>query len=152
MKAQVISFHCVLKTKLGRVISSTSNYDVITMPAEGEEQMLPGLVEGLQNLKGGEKRKIAVSAERAYGFYDPTKVMVCPLESLNVRRIAVGDKVRAQFRGNPTMFRVTDVRGDEITLDSNHPLAGEDLVFEIEALDVREALPEDIEVLDPALH
>ncbi|MBX3022905.1 MAG: FKBP-type peptidyl-prolyl cis-trans isomerase [Bdellovibrionales bacterium] len=152
MKAQVISFHCVLKTKLGRLISKTVNRDVVTMPLPGQAPLLSGLVEGLQNLKGGEKRSISVSADRAYGFYDPAKVITCPREAVEVGRLVVGDNVRADYEGQPTLFRVTSVNSDEVTLDANHPLAGEDLVFEIEALNVREAGPEDLQPADLDLH
>lgn len=142
MKAQVISFHCILKTKLGRVISSTFNHDVIALP--GEAGVLPGLAEGLQNLRGGEKRRIAVPAARAYGYYDPDKVIVCSVDSLEGRAV-VGKTITLNFNGQPTVFRVTEIQGEEVTLDANHPLAGEDLVFEIEALDVREARPEELD-------
>jgi FKBP-type peptidyl-prolyl cis-trans isomerase SlyD len=149
MKPQVISFHCVLKTKLGRMISSTTAHDVITLPGANDGHMLEGLVEGLRDIKGGEKRRIAVSAERAYGFYDPSKVIITTADALGDQDVAVGQSVKAMFHGKMTLFRVTEVLAEEITLDANHPLAGEDLVFEVEAVDVREAGPEDLDVDEP---
>lgn len=143
MKPQVISFHCVLKTKLGRLISSTVAHDVVTATNGGSEPMLVGLVEGLQDLKGGERREIFVPAERAYGFYDPAKVLVVSRDEIS-ESVALGKQVQVQYRGKSVDFRVTELRGEDVVLDANHPLAGEDLVFQIEALDVRDAEPDEL--------
>ncbi len=56
MKAQIVSFHCVLSDPLGRIISSTFNHDVITQG--GPIDFLHGLSEGLQNLRKGELRRL----------------------------------------------------------------------------------------------
>lgn len=155
MKAQVVSFHCVVKNKLGQVLSSTFNHDVVTAHAEGDKHFLGGLVEGLQDLREGEKRRISVSAERAYGFYDLEKVIECSAECLRGRSAVVGESVNCMFKGRPTLFRLVAKKGDRITLDANHPLAGQDLVFEIEAVSAREARPDEIpgpEVVDTGLH
>jgi FKBP-type peptidyl-prolyl cis-trans isomerase SlyD len=143
MKAQVISFHCVLKDSLGHVISSTFNHDVLTGPPSGRAP-LGALAEGLRDLKEGEKRKIALSAERAYGFYDPGKVITCAREGLSRGDIRLGDRIVGDHDGRRTVFKVIGIDGDEVTLDANHPLAGRDLVFEIEAIDVREATRDEV--------
>lgn len=141
MKAQVVSFRCTLKNKLGRVIGQSFARDVHThVPSESAP--LRGLAEGLQDLKGGEKRRIVVSADRAYGFYDPAKVRVVSRESFDGQPMRVGENVMVE--GDPARYRVTHLKGDEITLDANHPLAGQDLIFEIETLQVRDALPEEV--------
>ena len=73
MKAQIVSFRCVLRNKFGKIISSTYNQEVITCePAKG---MLQGLAQGLQDLKKGETRRITLPAAEAYGFYDPSLLL-----------------------------------------------------------------------------
>lgn len=143
-RAQVVSFNCVLKNQLGQLISHTVNYDVLTVPELQKGQWLAGLNDGLRDLKEGEKRSISVSAERAFGFYDPKKVRVCPKNALNRADVKVGDKVTGELEGKATKFRVTEMRGDDVILDANHPLAGQDLIFEIEALGVRDATTDEI--------
>ena len=139
MIAQVVSFHCVLKDKSGRVISSTFNQDVLTYD-ENQKEVLFGLAKGLQNLKKGEKRRIVVSAGEAYGFYDPRRVLHCSRKELNGRpSLNLGDVVQLE----KDIYRVTEVRGERVTLDANHPLAGQDLIFEIEATAARFATAED---------
>ncbi len=140
MKAQIISFHCVLSDQMGKVISSTFNHDVITH-VEGPGNLLTGLAEGLQNLRTGEKRRIYLSAEQAYGFYDPDLVIEVPRKELSDGSLLEhGHQVVSQTAdGNHKIYRVVQTHGDSVTLDANHPLAGQDLIFEIEATEARDA-------------
>lgn len=171
MKAQVISFHCVLRDPLGRVISSSFNHDVLAKAPEAVAETMPdsvtdaqraimnpqashfdfheplqGLVEGLQGLKKGERRTIFVSAERAYGFYDPDLVMQVSRKKLpHGETLEVGFQVVTQARdGECRVFRITEADASSVTLDGNHPLAGQDLCFDIEATSTREATEEEL--------
>jgi len=148
-RAQVVSFHCVLRSQVGnQVLSSTFNHDVITQVegADPQGMMLAGLAEGLQGLKKGEKRKIFLDAKQAYGFYEPGLVKECPRgEISNGRELSVGAEVVMHSpEGERKVFRVVQATSRTITLDGNHPLAGMDLVFDIEATEAREATSEEI--------
>lgn len=145
MSVQVVSFKCTLKNKVGSVISTTFNRDVITS-IDAPQTILSGLVQGLQNLKKGEKRSIAVAAEQAYGFYDPKKVVLFPRKKFSKEKsLNYGEPISIVTKsGTVRMYRVVEIYGDMVALDGNHPLAGQDLIFEIEALDAREATPEEI--------
>lgn len=147
MKAQVVSFHCILKNKLGQVLSSTFNNEVITQPGVGNGQILKGLVDGLQNIKKGERRLINVSAEQAYGFYDPGKVIHCRRDEVpRGSSLKIGDQVlmKSDDDGTRLSLRVASMDPEWVTLDGNHPLAGQDLVFEIEATQARDATLEEM--------
>jgi FKBP-type peptidyl-prolyl cis-trans isomerase SlyD len=143
MKPQVISFHCVLKDNLGRVISSTFNRDVLT-PGSGEH--LPGLSEGLHNLEAGEKRRIFLSASQAYGYYNLNLVIEVSRKKISQgSQLKIGDKVsiRTQDKKLQT-FRVIQENGRNLTLDGNHPLAGQDLIFDVEGVQIRDATQEEV--------
>lgn len=147
MKAQIVSFHCVLKDKLGRIISSSFNNDVINQPGPNAN-LLRGLVEGIQDVAKGEKREIYVSADQAYGYYDPELVVEVPRHELEKgSSLDIGQEVQTQSieDGHHRTFRVIDAADDYVILDGNHPLAGQDLIFEIEITSAREAIPEDFE-------
>ena len=151
MSIQVISFHCILRNKAGKVLSSTFNKDVITSP-EDLGTPLKGLTQGLQDLQAGEKRKIAVNAEEAYGFYDPQKVILFPRSKVpQAKQLKVGSAVEIISKtGTKRKYSVQQLHTDFITLDGNHPLAGQDLIFEIEAVSAREATREELqEALNP---
>lgn len=145
MSVQVISFNCTLKNKVGSVISTTFNRDVINS-VEAPQTMLSGLVQGLQNLKKGERRSINLSAEQAYGFYDPKKIVLFPRKKFGKDKVLhVGEPVTIFTKsGAIRSYRVVEIYGDMVALDGNHPLAGQDLVFEIEAVDARDATPDEI--------
>lgn len=145
MSTQIISFNCILKNKAGVLISSTFNREVINA-IEGQGSFLKGLVLGLQNLKKGEKRTISLSAEEAYGLYDPKKVILFPRKKL-AREASMKDGSSVSViskTGQTRIYRVVQLHGDMVTLDGNHPLAGQDLIFDIEATDVRLATKEEI--------
>lgn len=146
MIAQVVSFKCILKNKLGHLISTTINRDVITSIQTPDGPFLAGLIEGLQDLRVGEKRRIAVAAEQAYGFYDPKKILQLPKEKIVSHSSAdkTEDTLLISHQGIHQKYRIIEIQEDTVTLDGNHPLAGQDLVFEIEAIDVRAATPEEI--------
>lgn len=144
MSFQVISFNCLLKNKLGHIISTTYNREVIT-GTNLPDPTLIGLYKGLDNLKTGEKRSIAVSAEEAYGLYDPKKVILYPRSKLP-KALIIGRIVNITSKTNVVRtYKVLQLMENLVSLDGNHPLAGQDLIFEIEALDAREANADEIE-------
>lgn len=143
MIPQIVSFNCLLKNKAGKFISQTYNRDVLTA-VEDTQALLQGLSQGLQNLKKGEKRLISLSAGEAYGFYDPKKIILYPIQKLS-KEIRVGQTVTIIGKsGAARTYVVAQLHDNMASLDGNHPLAGQDLVFEIEALDVRDATTEEI--------
>jgi FKBP-type peptidyl-prolyl cis-trans isomerase SlyD len=143
--AQIVSFNCTLKNKYGTFISSSINRNVLTS-LPGGSGLLGGLASGLQDLKTGEKRSIALSAEHAYGFYDPAKVILFPLKRVpDAAHLRPGQSITIVGKsGEARVYKVMQVFGETVSLDGNHPLAGQDLVFEIETLDVRDATAEEI--------
>ena len=165
MKAQIISFHCVLKDPLGRIISSSFNHDVLTekpsisphrkmTPSPGQScgasdhhEQLKALNDRLQNLKKGEKRRIFLSAEEAYGLYDPELLIEVARKKLpRGRSLQIGYQVVTRSQdGEWRLFRVIAADSNRVTLDGNHPLAGQDLLFDIEATSARDATAEELE-------
>jgi FKBP-type peptidyl-prolyl cis-trans isomerase SlyD len=145
MRAQIVSFHCVLTNRMGRIISSTFNQDVITQ-ADGQRDVIKGLAEGLKNLTKGEKRRVELSADQAYGFYDTRLVLNVPRNQLHEGSgLGIGDEVtHPSWNGGPKVFRVIQTDRSTVTLDGNHPLAGQDLIFDIEATEARDATSEEV--------
>jgi FKBP-type peptidyl-prolyl cis-trans isomerase SlyD len=143
MSAQVIAFNCLLKNKAGRFISSTFNREVLNV-AEANNSTLIGLTKGMQNLKKGEFRKISLTAEEAYGFYDPKKVILYPRKKIP-KETRTGETITIVSKtGVARVYTVLQFHDDMVSLDGNHPLAGQDLIFEIEVLDARPATQEEI--------
>ena len=145
MSAQIISFNCIVKNKAGRMVSSTFNREVLTISDMMPTGILSGLNKNLLNLKKGEKRLINVVAEEAYGLYDPKKVILFPRRKLP-RLIRKGETIVIVSKtGVERTYVVLDIHSDLASLDGNHPLAGQDLIFEIETLEARDATTEEID-------
>ena len=144
MSVQVVSFHCVLKNKLGQVLSSSFNKDVV-ISKPSNDPGLNYLIECMKDLRPGEKRQLTLGAESAYGFYDPKLIIRRDLEQLELSKpLEVGDSIIYTCLGRDRLYRVLDLSEDSVTLDGNHPLAGQDLIFEIEATEAWEAMTEDL--------
>lgn len=139
MQAQIISFYCILKNRFGLVLGESYNHDILTT-IEDDELFLAGLINGLKNIKAGERREIFVAAQDAYGFYQMEKLK--RIDVLEARHAKIGDTV--YLAADTAPYRVIKIEQNKIILDGNHPLAGQDLIFEIEALKVRDAEVDEI--------
>lgn len=117
----------------------------------GHGQIFPTVEQGLEGKAIGESFKIELSADKAFGNYDPTLIVTEELSELPVE-VSVGMELDGFFEEDSEdviIYTVTEIDGDHATLDGNHPLAGMDLVFEGTVLDIHEATPEEIkEVLE----
>ncbi len=135
MRVQIVSFNCVLKDQLGRVISSSFNQDVTPDANPNEANALPALAENLKRLKVGERKKFSISADEAYGFYDEALVKeVLRSDLKNGKKLKLNDLVLIALPSDQSAknYRVIESSRNHVVLDANHPLAGQDLFFDIE--------------------
>ena len=110
----------------------------------GHRQMIPGFEAALIGKVAGDKLKVDLAPEDAYGERDSEAVQEVPLAQLP-DGIKVGDRLAAQApNGQVIPLSVTAVNEETATLDMNHELAGETLTFEIEVIEVREASAEEV--------
>lgn len=144
MGVQIISYSCLLKNRMGRMISSTIVRDALLDP-DNTQLPLKALSEGLRNIKKGEFREIFLRAHDAYGLYDPNLVITRAIdEDEFLAPLKINEKIIVIKDGKSTPMRVVQFSEDTVTLDGNHPLAGQDLVFEIQALEAREATKDEL--------
>jgi FKBP-type peptidyl-prolyl cis-trans isomerase SlyD len=133
MRVQVVSFNCVLKNKLGQFISSSFNQDVVTTKVDTSGPLLPGLVKALEVLKKGDCREINLTADQAYGYYKQDLVFSLARSRFPKKALRVGDLIHVETEEGDLMpCRVVSQTPKSVTLDGNHPLAGQDLVFNVE--------------------
>lgn len=143
MSIQVLSFNCVLKNRAGKVISSTYNREVLNISGAGDT--LVGLVKNLETLKTGEKRTVSLTADQAYGLYDPKKIILYPRKKLP-KDLTVGEAITIIGKdGAHREYKIVQFFDDLVRLDGNHPLAGQDLIFEIEMIESRDATADELE-------
>jgi FKBP-type peptidyl-prolyl cis-trans isomerase SlyD len=148
MSHKVISFHYTLTDSDGVVIESSEGRDAVTFMT-GIGMIVPGLEREVVNFTEGEKRRVEVKAEEAYGLIDFNKYVQVPKEALNKPDVKVGDVF--QSNQSPFPFTVKQVNENHVVLDGNHPLAGEDLTFDVEVTETREATQEEIDQIQSQL-
>lgn len=99
----------------------------------GEGQLIPGFERAVIGMTVGDSKTVKVPAEQAYGPHHEEMVLEVPREQFppNISP-AVGQQLEMHQGERVIQVRVTEVSPKDVTLDANHPLAGQDLTFEIE--------------------
>jgi FKBP-type peptidyl-prolyl cis-trans isomerase SlyD len=114
---------------------------------QGYGEVIPGLERELYGMAIGESKKIHVKAEDAYGLKDPDAYVEVPKDQLPPD-LPMEEDVELQVRdmdGEVLDARISEIKGDSVILDFNHPLAGEELDFDVTVVDLREATAEELE-------
>ncbi len=144
MNRSVVTFHYTLKDTQARLLDTSDGGEPISY-LEGAGMIIEGLEEQLRGTAAGVKRSISVGAAKAYGLRDEAQVQKVPRSALPVEgELQPGDRFQAGEDRFAPVVMVVKIDGDEVTLDANHPLAGVDLVFDVEVVAVRAATAEEI--------
>jgi peptidylprolyl isomerase len=104
----------------------------------GNNMVIPGFENGVRGMNVGESKKVSIPADEAYGPYNDNLVAVVPRSQVPPdMELEVGMPLQVRSaEGQIARAIVRDLTDTEITLDLNHPLAGQDLTFEIELVDI----------------
>lgn len=140
----VASFHYTLTDSTGKVLDSSEGQEPLSY-LHGAGNIIPGLEKALVGKTVGDKLNVSVAAAEAYGERDDS--MVQQLDSSmfsGIDQIEVGMEFHAETEHGLQVVTVTNVDGDQVTIDGNHPLAGVDLNFDVEVTEVREATEDEI--------
>mgnify|MGYP006079217165 CR=1 FL=1 len=143
MTQQVVSFYYTLKNKDGEVLDQSQPGAPITY-MEGTGMIIEGLEAEIAKLNKGDMGDAMVRPEKGYGFRDESQIDVVSLDQLPVDDVKIGDFFQTGPDQSSPIVRVIQVDGDQVTLDANHPLAGEDLYFSVEVEDKRDATEEEV--------
>jgi len=113
--------------------------------------LFPALEEKLEGLAEGSRRTVLLAPEQAFGARNPeAQVEVDRADFPD--DVAAGDCYEAEDEeGHPVLLQVLDVTAEGVVVDSNHPLAGQTLRFEVEAREVRPATDEELEAAEQRL-
>lgn len=103
----------------------------------GEGSIIPGFEKAVTGHETGDKIKVVIPPEDAYGDADPDLIFtVARAQVPDSIPLKVGTPLQLSNEQGAMDVVITEVGPEEITLDANHPLAGKELVFEIEVVDV----------------
>jgi FKBP-type peptidyl-prolyl cis-trans isomerase SlyD len=128
---------------------SAADPEILTYIA-GYKELLPALENKLLGLKPGDESRFVIPALEAFGLRDPWLV-----QEFSKKRFPAGTDLRPGMAIVPYPcaveveypYKVVEVKDEMVVLDQNHPLAGEDLHYTVQILEVRAAVPEELEPL-----
>jgi FKBP-type peptidyl-prolyl cis-trans isomerase SlyD len=144
MGKKVYGIEYTVKNSRGEVVDS----NVGEKPLEfigNTGQIIPGLEKAIQEMEVGEERVVQVPAQEAYGEYNPDLQETLPREQFAGIDLEKGMVLYGQAPdGHVIAVRVKDFNDHSVTIDYNHPLAGEDLTFNVKLISQRDATLEEI--------
>lgn len=142
-KDKVVSFHYILKEDQGMELENSHGDDPVAY-LHGYRNILPALEQELAGHKQGDKISVTLAPERAYGLRKEDAVTrVAKKHLLTKGRVVAGMTVKVNASQGPRDAVVVKVGKFNVDVDSNHPMAGKTLNFEIEIIDIREATAEE---------
>ncbi|WP_257293499.1 peptidylprolyl isomerase [Endozoicomonas sp. YOMI1] len=145
-KERVALFHYTLKNDAGEVLDSSEGESPMAY-LHGEGNIVEGLENALEGKQSGDKFEVVVEPAEGYGEYDESLVQPVPKEQFGDHPVEVGNQFHADTAIGPRIVTVVaiDDENDQVVIDANHSLAGENLHFSIEVVEVREATREELD-------
>jgi FKBP-type peptidyl-prolyl cis-trans isomerase SlyD len=143
---KVVLIHYTLTDDAGKVLDSSSGGDPLAY-LHGQGNIIPGLEKALEGRQAGDKLNVRVEPTEGYGVRDDALVQQVPRRAFGgASDVQPGMQFHAQTsQGHARVVTVTRIQGDMVTVDGNHPLAGEVLNFDVEVTGVRDATAEELE-------
>ena len=133
-----VKIHYTGKLQDGQVFDSSLERDPIEFTIGGG-QIIPGLEKGLIDMKVNDKKTIEIPQAEAYGDVQKELFQEVPKEQLPQEitpEVGMG-LVAKNPDGSERQLRVAEVNDDSIVIDANHPLAGKDLIFDVEVVEIK---------------
>ncbi len=134
---RVVSMHYQLKNDAGEVISASTDNEPLVFKY-GTGAIIPGLEKELTGRKAGDEFAAVIPPEEGYGEINPCLHAVLKKEAFSgIEEIKPGMQFQTQDEnGNSQTIRIMVVENDKVTVDTNHPLAGKTLFFDVRIVSV----------------
>ena len=142
---KAVSIEYTLTNDAGDVIDSSAGGDPLVY-LQGAGNIIPGLGKALEGKAVGDELDVSVEPEDAYGEYSAERVSTLSSSMLEgVDQLEVGMQFHASAPdGQMQIVTIRDLDGDDVTVDGNHPLAGQRLNFKVKVVAVRDASEEEV--------
>jgi FKBP-type peptidyl-prolyl cis-trans isomerase SlyD len=139
----VVLIHYTLTDDTGKKLDSSDGTPLAYLHGNGN--LIPGLERELEGKSAGDQLNVKIAAADAYGEYDKSLVQRVPRRALKgIGNLTVGMQLHTQSPHGVRAVTVTQIAGDMVTIDGNHPLAGQNLNFEVAIAEVRAATEEEL--------
>lgn len=142
-KDKMVSIEYTLKNSTGEVIDSSQDAGPLDY-IHGRGDLISGLEFALEGKSAGDAFAVEIEAADAYGEKNPEAVFDVPKSQFDGADIEVGMQFEASSPEGSHVVTVVKITDESVTVDANHPLAGEKLCFDIKVVEVREATAEEL--------
>ena len=140
----VVTFNYKLTNAEGETLDQSQGEPLAYLHGAGN--IIPGLEKALVGKTVGDKFTVNVPAAEGYGEYNADLVQEVPKQMFQgVENIEAGMQFQAQTDDGVQIVTVKSVEGENVIVDANFPLAGQDLTFDVEIVGIREASAEELE-------
>lgn len=142
---KAVSIDYTLTNDAGEVIdSSTGGAPLVYL--HGASNIIPGLENALTGKQAGDELEVSVEPQDAYGDYNLELIATLNRSMFEgVDELQVGMQFHASAPdGGMQIVTIRDIDGDDVTIDGNHPLAGQRLTFKVKIVEVREASEDEV--------
>ncbi len=144
-KDKAVSFHYTLKNAEGEQMETSREKDPMSY-LHGANNIIAGLEKAMEGHAVNDEFSVTVEPEEAYGVRNEDNVQRVPLKRLkSIGKISVGQVLNLQTNQGQVQVTVLKVGRFNVDVDGNHPLAGKQLTFDVEIMDIREASEEELE-------
>lgn len=140
---KVVAIHYTLTNNEGTVLDSSNGRGPLNF-IHGLGHLIQGMEEGIDGKEVGNKFQLKVSPEKGYGNYQNEMVQQVPVSAFAGQEIKVGMQFEAGTDEQRFLVNIKAIDAVTVTVDGNHPLAGVELNFDIEIMDIREATEEEL--------
>lgn len=142
----VVSIHYKLTNNAGETLDSSEGNEPLSY-LHGAGNIIPGLENALTGKTQGDSLQVTVSPEEAYGERVEQLIQKVPMSMFQgVEQLEAGMVFQTQSPDGQThLVTVTEIEDEEVTIDGNHPLAGQELNFDVTVESVRDATAEELE-------
>ena len=148
-KNKVVSLIYVVRNQQGEIFEYR-DLPVSYVHGSGAD-LFPKIEEALEGHAVGDRVSVQLSPAEAFGDRDPKLTFTDDIENAPPELRRLGAEFEAQnAKGESIVLTVIRIEGDKITVDANHPLAGQTISFEVTVQDIRDATPEEIQNGHPA--
>ena len=138
-----VSIHYTLTNLDGDQLDSSIGGEPLVY-LHGTGNIIPGLEQALAGKQVGDKLQVSIPPEQAYGLQDYSMQHVVSKKMFEDMDIEVGMQFHADVSHGTGIITITEINGDDVTIDGNHPLAGVTLNFDVEVVAVRPATAEEL--------
>lgn len=137
-KGDHVKVHYTGKLTSGEQFDSSAGREPLAFTV-GAGQMIKGFDDAIPGMVVGDKKTINIAPEHAYGEKNEEAIIEFPLSNIpEGMKLEPGMKLQLQNEaGQPIPVVVTEVKDDVVMLDANHELAGKELVFDIELVEIK---------------